>query len=178
MKRRVVVADDVVEVAPAGAPPGLEQLLRRHWLASLLLGAALLLLVWAAMAPIRPPGSRDVLLDIPEHASERRRAGDQAEVLPPVVRLTVGLRDVLLLRNSDSVPHQVGGLRLMPGQEFRLPFERATELQLPCSARVSGQLTVLVGIHPNPGPERLRWRLHALEQALRGYAIEGPPARS
>lgn len=156
----------------------MEQHLRRHWLASLLLGSFLLLLVWAAMAPIRPPGSRDFLLDIPEHAAERRRAGDKAEVLPPVVRLTVGLRDVLLLRNSDTVPHQVGGLRLMPGQEFRLPFERATELQLPCSARVSGELTVLVSIHPNPGPDRLRWRLYALEQALRGYAIEAPPTRS
>ena len=146
----------------------MEQHLRRHWLASILLGACLLLLVWAAMAPI-PPGSRDFLLDIPEHAAERRLAGERAEVLPPVVRLTVGLRDVLLLRNSDKVPHQVGGLRLMPGQEFRLPFERATELQLPCSARVSGELTVLVGLHPNPGPDRLRWRLHALEQAVRAY---------
>lgn len=162
---------------PGGGPLSMEQLLRRHWLASLLLGSVLLPLLWAAMAPI-PPGSRDFLLDIPEHAAERRRAGDRAEVLPAVVRLTVGLRDVLLLRNSDSVPHQVGGLRLMPGQEFRLPFERATELQLPCSARVSGSLTVLVGIHPNPGPDRLRWRLYALEQAVRGYAIEGPPPRS
>ena len=155
----------------------MEQHLRRHWLASFLLASFLLLLVWAAMAPIRP-GSRDFLLDIPERAAERRRAGDKAEVLPPVVRLTVGLRDVLLLRNSDSVPHQVGGLRLMPGQEFRLPFERATELQLPCSARVSGELTVLVSIHPNPGPDRLRWRLYAFEQALRAYAIKGPPERS
>ncbi|MFB9244373.1 hypothetical protein IV454_02500 [Massilia antarctica] len=146
----------------------MEQHLRRHWLASILLGSCLLLLVWAAMAPI-PPGSRDFLLDIPEHAAERRLAGERAEVLPPVVRLTVGLRDVLLLRNSDKVPHQVGGLRLMPGQQFRLPFERATELQLPCSARVSGELTVLVGLHPNPGPDRLRWRLHALEQAVRAY---------
>jgi hypothetical protein len=164
-------------IEAAGVQLSMEQQLRRHWLLSLLLGAALLVLVWAAMAPIRP-GSRDVLLEIPEHAAERRLAGDKAEVLPSVVRLTVGLRDVLLLKNSDSVPHQVGGLRLMPGQEFRLPFERATALQLPCSARVSGELTVLVGIHPNPGPERLRWRLYALEQALRGYAIEGPPAHS
>ncbi|MDQ1923138.1 hypothetical protein [Massilia pseudoviolaceinigra] len=146
----------------------MEQHLRRHWLASILLGACLLLLVWAAMAPI-PPGSRDFLLDVPARAAERRLAGDRAEVLPPVVRLTVGLRDVLLLRNSDSVPHQFGGLRLLPGQQFRLPFERATELQLPCSARVSGELTVLVGLHPNPGPDRLRWRLRALEQALRAY---------
>lgn len=162
---------------PTGRALNVEQHLRRHWFVSLLLGSFLLLVLWGAMAPIRP-GSRDVLLDIPEHAAERRLAGDKAEVLPSVVRLTVGLGDVLLLRNSDSVPHQVGGLRLMPGQEFRLPFERATALQLPCSARVSGELTVLVGIHPNPGPERLRWRLYALEQALRGYAIVAPPAHS
>ena len=71
-------------------------------------------------------------------------AGDKVEILPSTIRLTLGLNDVLLLRNLDDVPQVFGPTLMMPGQSFRLPFEQASELQFACTAHASGQMTVVV----------------------------------
>ena len=142
--------------------------LRRHWLFSFLLALALCTLVWAGVAPIHT-SSRDQLFEIPKGTWKRRMAGDQVEILPSTVRLTLGLRDVLLLRNSDTVPQQFGPVLIMPGQDFRLPFETVSENQFACSAHASGQMTVIVEPLPNPGLARLRWRLAEWVHAIRHY---------
>jgi hypothetical protein len=141
---------------------------RRHWLLSLLLALGLGTLLWAAAAPIHT-ASRDKLFEIPKGTWARRMAGDKVEILPSTVHLTQGLRDVLLLRNSDTVPQIFGPILIMPGQDFRLPFETVSENQFACSAHASGQMTVIVDPLPNPGLGRLRWRLTELAHAIRTY---------
>jgi hypothetical protein len=141
---------------------------RRHWQLTLLLAIAAALLLWASLAPIRT-SSRDKLFEIPKGTWERRMAGDKVEILPSKVRLTLGVRDVLLLRNSDTVPQIFGPVLIMPGQDFRLPFETVSENQFDCSAHLSGQMTVIVEPLPNPGTDRLRWRLAELAHAIRTY---------
>jgi hypothetical protein len=142
--------------------------LRRHWLLTSLLASIALALVWGCLAPIRT-ASRDKLFEIPKGTFERRMKGDQVEILPSTVRLTLGLRDVLLLRNSDTVPQIFGPILIMPGQDFRLPFETVSENQFACSAHASGQMTVIVEPMPNPGLVRLQWRLRELAHAIRTY---------
>ena len=71
-------------------------------------------------------------------------AGDKVEILPSKIRLTLGLNDVLLLRNLDDVPQMFGPTLMMPGQSFRLPFEKASSYDFACTAHASGQMTVLV----------------------------------
>jgi hypothetical protein len=141
---------------------------RRHWLQSLLVVLALAMLVWGSLAPIHTR-SRDKLFEIPKGTWARRMAGDKVEILPSTVRLTLGLRDVLLLRNSDTVPQIFGPVLIMPGQDFRLPFETVSVNQFDCSAHASGQMTVIVEPLPNPGMDRLRWRLAELAHAIRTY---------
>ena len=144
--------------------------LRRHritWpLAACLALALALPLVWAALAPLRYP-TRDRLFEIPKGTWARRMAGDKVEILPSVVQLTLGVQDVLLLRNNDTVPQLFGPVLIMPGQEFRLPFEQVSENQFACTAHASGQMTVSVEAFPDPGWERLKWRLGALSHAIR-----------
>lgn len=142
--------------------------LRRRWPTTLLIAIVLLTLVWASLAPLRT-SSRDKLFDIPKGTWERRMKGDQIEILPSKVRLTLGVRDVLLLRNSDTVPQIFGPILIMPGQDFRLPFETVSENQFACTAHQSGQMTVIVEPTPNPGLDRLRWRLAELAHAIRTY---------
>jgi hypothetical protein len=142
--------------------------LRRHpfaWPLAACLALALAL-VWAALAP---PyfASRDLLFEIPNGTWARRMAGDKVEILPSVVQLTLGAQDVLLLRNSDTVPQQFGPVLIMPGQDFRLPFEQVSENQFACTAHSSGQMTVSVVALPERGWDRLKWRLAALGQAIR-----------
>ena len=139
----------------------------RRW-AWALAACVLLALLWGALAPLHS-ASRDQLFEIPKGTHARRMAGDKVEILPSTVRLTHGLRDVLLLRNSDSVPQIFGPVLIMPGQDFRLPFAQASDYQFACSAHASGQMTVVVAELPNPGWARLRWRLAALGETIRNY---------
>ena len=127
----------------------------------------LVALAWAAFAPPYAT-SRELLFEIPKGTWERRMAGDKVEILPSVVTLTLGVQDVLLLRNSDTVPQQFGPVLIMPGQDFRLPFEQVSENQFACTAHSSGQMTVSVVAVPGRGWERMTWRLAALGQFFKG----------
>ena len=139
--------------------------LRRNQIALLLAAALTSALGWAALAPITS-ASRDYLFEIPKGTWARRMAGEKIEILPSTVTLTLGVRDVLLLRNSDTVPQIFGPVLIMPGQDFRLPFAQASENQFDCSAHASGQMTVVVQAAPGPGWPRLKWRLAALAHTI------------
>jgi hypothetical protein len=124
-------------------------------------GAMLGPTTWAALSPIES-ASRDELFEIPKGTWARRMAGDPVEILPSEIRLTLGVRDVLLLRNLDEVPQVFGPALLMPGQSFRLPFAVASSYQFACTAHASGQMTVVVEPEPVSPWARLRWRVAAL----------------
>lgn len=116
---------------------------------------------WAALAPIRPE-SREVIFEIPKGTWARRMAGNKVEILPSRIRLTLGLRDVLVLRNMDDVPQIFGPTLMMPGQSFRLPFAVASDYQFACTAHASGQMTIIVEPLPESGWARVWWRLRTL----------------
>jgi hypothetical protein len=131
---------------------------------SVTLAAAALALgpiAWAALAPIEP-GSRDELFEIPNGTWARRMAGDPVEILPSEIVLTLGVRDVLVLRNLDEVPQIFGPTLMMPGQSFRLPFALASSYQFDCTAHASGQMTVIVEEFPASPWARLRYRVREL----------------
>ena len=102
--------------------------------------------------------SRDEIFEIPKGTWARRMSGDKVEILPDHIRLTLGLRDILVLRNHDDVPQIFGPTLMMPGQSFRLPFERAAEYQFACTAHASGQMTIIVEENPATPWGRLLWR--------------------
>src|SRR3569623_1908026 len=54
----------------------------------------------AMFAPINS-GSHEALYQIPRGTYARRMAGQDVAILPQTIRLTLGLRDVLVLRNAD-----------------------------------------------------------------------------
>jgi hypothetical protein len=136
---------------------------RVWWLA--VLAPPLAAIGWAGFAPIELP-TRESLFEIPKGTYARRMAGDQVDILPSRITLTLGVDDILLLRNLDEVPQQFGPTILMPGQSFRLPFAVASENQFDCSAHSSGQMTVIVEPEPVWPWQKIRWRLrHAWESA-------------
>lgn len=122
-------------------------------LSSILLGGA----GWAALAPI-DEGSRDQLFEIPHGTHGRRMSGEHVEILPQTIRLTLGVKDILVFKNSDSAPHIFGPTLIMPGQSFSLPFAQASTYSFQCTAHANGQLSVIVDPAPAPGWQRLRWR--------------------
>ena len=134
--------------------------LRTSWRAALVVLLVLVLgtLAWASLAPL-DGDSRDELFEIPHGTYARRMAGNKVEILPDTIRLTLGLKDVLLLRNLDEVPQVFGPALIMPGQSFRLPFEQASTYSFACTAHASGQMNVIVEPGPSGAWQTLSWRV-------------------
>jgi hypothetical protein len=141
--------------------------------AALLLAAVLGATAWAALAPFADD-ARDELFEIPRGTFARRMAGDKVEILPDTIRLTLGARDVLLLRNLDDVPQVFGPVLIMPGQSFRLPFEKASTYSFACTAHASGQMSVVVAPKPQAGWQTLRWRADNLKKELEWPSVFFP----
>jgi hypothetical protein len=141
--------------------------------AALLLAAALGAVTWAALAPIADD-ARDELFEIPRGTWARRMAGDKIEILPDTIRLTLGARDVLLLRNLDEVPQVFGPVLIMPGQSFRLPFEKASTYSFACTAHASGQMNIIVEPTLQAGWQTLRWRAYNLKKELEWRSASFP----
>jgi hypothetical protein len=139
---------------------GMSVLQRARWGAAL---AVVAVLLWAALAPLRYP-TRERVLVFPRGAVP----------VPAEVRLTLGVRDVLLLHNRDVVPHVFGQVLVLPGRVFRLPFEQAGDYVYACDTAPGQAVTVRVGNHPDPGWARLGWRLGVLAEAVRTLPIEAP----
>ena len=131
-----------------------------------LLAASLLgMVALAAFTPVRFD-SREQVFEIPKGTWARRMSGDKVEILPPQIDLTLGVRDILVLRNHDTVPQQFGPTLLMPGQSFRLPFEVASTYSFACTAHLNGQLLVVVRERPLTPWARLAWRANRTWNAI------------
>lgn len=137
--------------------PGGRVMRWRIW-SSVAVIALTIAMTWAALAPVLIPANREQPFVIPEHTWARRMAGDHVDILPQQIRLTLGINDVLSLKNQDNVPQTFGPALLMPGQTFRLPFDVASDYQFACSAHSSGQMTIIVDPFPASPWARLRWR--------------------
>jgi len=120
---------------------------------------------WAAFAPIKFE-SREALFEIPKGTFAQRMAGNKVEILPNHVYLTLGIHDVLLLKNLDDVPQIFGPTLMMPGQSFRLPFEVASDNQFACSAHASGQMTIVVDPRPEWPWQKIAWRIRTLYRTI------------
>jgi hypothetical protein len=138
-----------------------KSLVRRNRLATTLLAFVFLVLGWAALAPVRAI-SHDAAYEIPRGTFAHRMRGEHVDIFPQTIRLTLGLKDVLVLKNGDSVPHLFGPTVIMPGQSLRLPFETASTYSFQCTAHPNGGLTVIVDPAPAPGWGRLGWRWREL----------------
>jgi len=121
---------------------------------------------WAAFAPLAVD-SHDEPFVIPKGTYARRMAGDKVEILPSRIDLALGLNDRLLLRNLDDVPQQFGPVLVMPGQSFRLPFEKASTYSFDCTAHASGQMTIVVAEAPTTPWDRLLWRWDRFKKKTR-----------
>ena len=125
--------------------------------------AVLAVPAWAAFAPIRSE-TRELVYEIPKGTFARRQAGEKFDLIPAEIRLTIGVQDVLVMKNHDDVPHLFGPVLIMPDQSFRLPFRKASSYLFTCPLHTSGLLTIVVDPEPELGWMRLRWRTSAAAQ--------------
>lgn len=89
-------------------------------------------------------------------------SGAKVEILPNHIHLTLGVRDILVLRNHDVVPQLFGPTLMMPGQSFRLPFEQPAVYTFSCTAHASGEMIISVDPYPSSPWARVGWRAQEL----------------
>ncbi len=77
---------------------------------------------------------------IPEGTAERVAAGEDVPSIPSEMVFVVG--DVLLVRNEDSVSHELGPLLVPAGSSASLPMEQAENFAMNCSFQSSSYLGV------------------------------------
>src|SRR5688572_29828733 len=102
---------------------------------------------WLALAPLST-GARELVFVIPPGARAANTSGRPVDVLPAEIHLTVGVRDVLVLTNDDSVVHSVGPIILGSRQTYRIPFRQPGRFQYACSLHAAGRLTIVVTPEP------------------------------
>ena len=79
----------------------------------------------------RPP--RDVLLVIPAGTADLVAQGQEPPKIPNTMAFVVG--DTLIVRNDDSVDHQLGPLWIPPGTSASLELASVTSYAFQCSFR-------------------------------------------
>lgn len=130
------------------------------WIQVVILGGVALLGLaaagWAALAPL-PLLPKERVIVIPKGANSQT-----PQPFPSKILLTLGLQDVLVLKNEDDRPQLIGGIEVSAGQTLSIPFSRVQDFQLACSAHPSGRLTISVSARPGPGLSRLWWRIERL----------------
>src|SRR5712691_5880629 len=89
------------------------KVLRKYRILMPIAGGVLGMIMWTALVPIGST-SRDEIFEIPKGTWARRMAGDKIVVLPDKIRLTLGVRDILVLKNLDEVPQIFGPALMMP----------------------------------------------------------------
>ena len=139
--------------------------IRRHLVVILSINLLLDMALLLAFFPLQFE-SREEIFEIPKGTWANRSAGNKVEILPQQIYLALGVRDVLVLRNLDTVPQIFGPTLIMPNQSFKLPFELASDYQFACTAHASGQMTIVVDPEPTQGLQRLQWRFKTLVRWL------------
>lgn len=114
--------------------------MRPRLLAALVAGLAVATAVVVLAWP-RPEG-RLIEVVVPPGTMERVEAGEQVELLPR--RLEVSVGDRLLIVNEDLATHLVGPYIVGPGQRLEQRFGRPGTISGLCTLHPSGQVSIVV----------------------------------
>lgn len=124
-----------------------------NWLRWGLIGAGVLaiggiiaanLLLWNQNGRGETRGARELVYVVPAGTTERLGAGQAVNVLPNVIELSAGGTNTLVIRNQDTAPIEVGGIKIATGQSYIQTFETPGAYDLVCSVHPSDKIRVIV----------------------------------
>ena len=81
--------------------------LRRYGVLAVFAAIVLGGIAWVGLAPVSAEFREEIHV-IPKGTWARRSAGEKFDVLPSEIFLTLGVKDVLVLKNQDDVPQMFG----------------------------------------------------------------------
>jgi hypothetical protein len=93
---------------------------------------------------------RQYVIVIPAGTVARLAAGDTTDAPPHPFELILGVRDVLVIQNEDSVWHQVGPYRVAPGHTLQQRFSPPGTIRAACTMTASQQVEIVVREREHP----------------------------
>lgn len=88
--------------------------------------------------------ARQVVYAVPPGTAARLAAGQAVEVLPATINLTLNQHDILVIRNDDTQPVQIGPFTIDPGQRFVQRYYNRGTYELLCTIHADQRLRVIV----------------------------------
>lgn len=88
--------------------------------------------------------ARQVVYAVPLGTAARLAAGEAVMVLPDQINLVLGTHDILVIRNDDTQPVQIGPFKIAPGQRFTQQYYNRGTYDLICSIHRSERLRIVV----------------------------------
>lgn len=87
---------------------------------------------------------RHLVFTVPPGSVARLAAGEQLEILPQTIELSLRGKDTLVIRNDDVQPIQVGPFKIDPGQQFEQRYYNPGTYELICTLHQSQRLRIVV----------------------------------
>lgn len=84
----------------------------------------------------------EYVVDVPEGTYQRIQNGEEVELIPAQVDLSLG--DTIVIHNRDLRLHEVGPFSVQPGETLRYTFNRAGTYQGNCTVHPSGAVQIVV----------------------------------
>lgn len=88
--------------------------------------------------------SREYVIVIPEGTGARIAAGEDPGVIPEEIRLVLGQKDVLVIKNHDTVGHQISDFWVGAGETLRQEFHSPAIYQGSCTIHKNEQVHIIV----------------------------------
>ena len=89
------------------------------------------------------PAGDTYTIDIPPGTADAIAAGDDVNVIPDELDLT--LRDTLIIVNRDSVTHTIGPFEIGPGEQSEHSFNEVAAINAYCSLHPAGSISISIG---------------------------------
>jgi hypothetical protein len=92
----------------------------------------------------RRNAERYLVFTVPPGSVARLASGEQLDILPQTIELSLRGKDTLVIRNEDVQPIQVGPFKIDPGQQFEQRYYNPGVYELICTLHQSQRLRIVV----------------------------------
>lgn len=92
----------------------------------------------------RREDERQLIFTVPPGSVARLAAGEELDILPSTIQLSLRGQDTLIIRNDDTETIQVGPFTIAPGQQFQQRYYNPGTYDLVCTLHESERLRVIV----------------------------------
>lgn len=106
--------------------------------------AALTILVGLTVSRVMDTADREYRIVIPDGTTAKIYRGEDPEIVPQEIHLTLGEEDILVIQNDDAGGHDVAGFYIPAGTTLRQKFTEEAVYQGECTLHPSSQIQIIV----------------------------------